>query len=217
MDRYKDTIIYKSSKSRYYFVSLGGMKICSVCNLEKDNIDYGKYQHRCNDCIHLYKCYVCQQVYELNKENFPIDTTRATGYGSRCNTCNNGRKKKDNRKYNHNDARRSRMSLKDTLRAIRNGQNGNSIVKYGFYPEQAIIKFRDRSPEFEYDHCIPTSWFKEGTPDNIVHSIHNLQLLHKKDNNKKSNRYCTIPLNMRYLQIVKGYIKEEFGDIFYSL
>jgi hypothetical protein len=72
-------------------------------------------------------------------------------------------------------------------------------------------KFGDIPKDYHIDHKIPVSWFLKHTPVNIINSLDNLQLLHKDENLKKSNRYCH-NISIKFFEQIKSYISEFYID-----
>jgi hypothetical protein len=62
--------------------------------------------------------------------------------------------------------------------------------------------------DFEIDHKIPLSWFKNDTPPNIPNDFRNLHLKNKSENSSKKNYYMD-GVSEDYWVIVKEYLKED--------
>jgi hypothetical protein len=74
-----------------------------------------------------------------------------------------------------------------------------------------IKKFGIVPKDYQIDHKIPVSWFLKDAPINIINSLDNLQLLHKDENLKKSNKFCH-PIPIEFFEVVKSYVSDFYID-----
>ena len=98
---------------------------------------------------------------------------------------------------------------------IRNFLKGNKNKKTEIllgYSYQNFIKNIGIPKKNEHiDHKIPITWFKDTTPINIIWNLENLQIVDQFYNQSKLNRFFDI-VSLKYLNIVKVYIKEEYQN-----
>ncbi len=181
---------------------------CSVCSIVKLKDGFNFHQQRCIECEskNLYKCCGCKTV--KDKTFFPTDSSRRSGISSYCKKCKNKRNKKK-----ITSLIRARWWFKGCLRRLIISKELDTFTSLGFSKEQFITKFPIIPKGKDIDHCIPLSWFKEGTPLNISCNLHNLQLLDSSVNYSKGNIFYHYPSDNQYLIDSLKYIKDEYLDL----
>ncbi|CAB4129884.1 hypothetical protein UFOVP117_147 [uncultured Caudovirales phage] len=126
------------------------------------------------------------------------------------------------REYNRKSAQKSRLEnpekhrwrylLKETLKKIKTNKDDKTIVLLGYSPDELKKYLETLSTDwvnYEIDHKIPITWFKENTPASVVNDFRNLQLLTKSENNKKRNFWMS-DVDDVYLNEIKKHIKEKY-------
>lgn len=203
--------------------------MCKVCTLEKENNEFPKGKHTCNECFHLLRCYICDGVFE--KKN--------CRNRSRCNRCDNAlhdaNKKKnptpaylaklqratDTRRekgYSYSEAKLSdeaksikklRKSVRDLFKSWQIYKTQKAFNYLNFTKEEFILKFPIIGRGMHLDHKIPVTWFVLGSPVGVIYDLDNLQLLSARDNISKGNRYCH-PVSQSYYDLALPHIKPEY-------
>ena len=195
------------------------MKTCIICKKVKEKEHFEKWQHKCISCKNLFKCSICKSIKEVNQ--FRKDSSRSSGLSSKCKSCANKivkneayyiRRKEIDKRRRNTPLRKARQFFKDSIKRLGFKESKGTWLDLGFSKEDFINKFPAIEKGMEIDHCIPLSWFKETTPINISCSIHNLQLLSKDINIRKSNSYADFPDCKEYLEKILFYIKEEYKE-----
>lgn len=187
-------------------------KPCYICNITKLRSEFSPYQQKCKDCEDkdLFKCVRCKQIKE--RKDFPKDSSNLSGVHGSCKSCKNKLKRK--RRYKNSLIKLVRMRFRDMLRRCGVTANSKNMLELGYTKEDFINKFPKIDKGYEVDHCIPLSWFEEGTPIYISCALSNLQLLDAKSNNLKKNFWCHIPSDTQYVTEALKYIKKEYLENF---
>jgi len=73
----------------------------------------------------------------------------------------------------------------------------------------------NKENQWNVDHKIPITWFKNFTPFNIVNHLENLQPKWRKDNLEKSNKYSDL-VSLLYFNLCKEYILEDKINMIYN-
>jgi len=126
------------------------------------------------------------------------------------------------REYNRLSAQKSRKNnpekhrwrniLKETLKKLGKQKNEKTIELLGYSPKELKDYLESLSLnwfEYEIDHKIPLTWFVKETPIKLINDFRNLQLLTKRENNKKRNFYMS-EVDEVFFEEIKKYIKKEF-------
>jgi len=197
--------------------------ICSICEEEKSSTDFGRYQRRCNSCQDLQRCVRCKEIKPLSDFNSDRNR-RPSGYSNKCKKCAyiiritqrknrtlRGEKGWPTKKLTY--SRKIRQMFRDYLKRLNKSEI--NIGRFKFSEEEFKSKFPIINPGMQIDHCIPLSWFKEGTPISISCHLDNLQLTTKEYNSSKSNKWFDIPASKSYLELAYPYIKntEFFNNL----
>jgi len=189
-------------------------KPCFICNIIKPRSEFNCYQYKCKECEgkDLFKCIRCKEIKE--RKYFSKDRSNKSEVHGSCKKCKNKIARKRKRKYKNTVIKLVRMRFRDMLRRCGKEANNKNMVELGYTKEDFINKFPKIEKGFEVDHCIPLSWFEEGTPIYISCSLSNLQLLDAKTNNLKKNFYCHIPSDSQYVTEALKYIRKEYLENF---
>jgi hypothetical protein len=197
------------------------MKNCVACNTIKPINDFGK-KAASKDGLDCYCC-VCRKSYYNSKKY-----DRKEYQSSYKRVISNERKLylkeyslKNNYKYRYETIKVDKgINDTSTIKRINNlvhrtlnykdekklklSKSYLGWTKYCFTEKFGVIP-----KDYHIDHKIPVSWFLKNTPINIINSLDNLQLLHKDDNLKKSNKFCH-SVSIEFFEIVKSYISEYY-------
>lgn len=106
---------------------------------------------------------------------------------------------------------RWRYLLRNTIEKFGTIKENTTFESLGYSPSEFrdfMEKLNPNWRDFEIDHRIPLSWFKNDTPPNIPNDFRNLHLKNKSENSSKRNFYMD-NVSEDYWSIVKEYIKEE--------
>jgi hypothetical protein len=181
---------------------------CVVCNIEKLKKEFNKYQQRCISCEtkKVCKCYKCKKILDISF--FKKDLGRSTGLSGMCKNCFKNKYKNTPRAISN--SRRSRAFFKDCLRRLKQKATNKLYKDLGFTINDFNNKFPVIPKGYEIDHCIPLSWFSSNTPISISCSLHNLQILLKEDNVKKSNKFYDMPSDIEYFKNCLSYIDKKY-------
>jgi hypothetical protein len=125
------------------------------------------------------------------------------------------------REFSKNGAKKSREKnphihrwrylLKNTIEKFDTNKENVTFVSLGYSPSEFrdfMEKLNPNWRDFEIDHKIPLSWFKNDTPPNIPNDFRNLHLKNKSENSSKKNYYMD-DVSEDYWGIVKEYLKED--------
>lgn len=197
---------------------------CTICTIIKPKSDFNTYQHRCKTCEDkkLYKCYKCAIIKE--EKEFSKDKSRKLGILSICKKCKEKKPRKKTEAYytrrrrmdinrKNQPIRRLRVFIKGCLKRLNECKSSKAHSILGFTKEEFKVKFPTIPEGYEIDHCIPLSWFKEGTPISISCSLSNLQLLSSLDNAKKKNYFYHQPPDTQYFKDCLKYIDDKYLDL----
>lgn len=194
---------------------------CNICGSE--NVEFPKNKHHCINCVGKRRCFVCKNI--KNIEEFNKDKCASGGISYRCKSCSYKRKltrnedyRKRRREYDKmrkdRPERKLRMFIKDCFRRLKNNPNTNIDKILGFSKEEFLTKFPNIPSNYDIDHMIPLSWFKNDTPISISCSLHNLQILERSVNIKKKNKFYHKPTDNQYFINSLPFIKEKYLQIF---
>lgn len=151
-----------------------------------------------------------QEYYSKNKEyillkakDYPKDKERRRAYM---------REYCKKRNANDPDFRMGRLIRSLLPRLLR--VKGSDIENALGYKKEDLIRHLGRYPlETEsLDHRIPISWFVDGAPSAIIHSLHNVQILNKGENSRKNNFRCD-PVPLEYYNEAIKYVKTEKQEL----
>jgi hypothetical protein len=161
-------------------------------NNKKQINDYSKNHYNEN------KSYYKEKTYKW-KENNPDKWREFSKNGAK--------KSREENPHIH----RWRYLLKNTIEKFDTNKENTTFESLGYSP----LEFRDfmekltsNWKDFEIDHKIPLSWFKNDTPPNIPNDFRNLHLKNKSENSSKKNYYMD-DVSEDYWVIVKEYLKED--------
>jgi len=194
------------------------MKICTKCKtakgldeFNKHNITQDGFSAWCKPCAKEGK----KRWYAKNKA---AQKQRVINWRAR--------KVEENRDYlakytrerylNDNVFRARRLSY-NLLRRCLNGKakESSTFELLGYTLQQFVEKFEDEifvfkmyGVSFHVDHCIPLTWFIDGTPFNLVNDLDNLQVICADENREKKNVYAH-PVPKAYIEKVLPHIKPE--------
>lgn len=106
---------------------------------------------------------------------------------------------------------RWRYLLKNTIQKSNLNKETETSLLLGYSPSEFKNFMESLDPNwmnYEIDHKIPLSWFKDNTPPNIPNNLQNLQLMDKSSNSSKRNFFMN-KVSDQYWEESKKYIKEE--------
>ena len=150
----------------------------SACGLTKPIDDFYKGSSLCKECFKLLGKTRSEYHKEYSKKHYS-----------------------DNKEYYHQNGVEYRETNKEntTFESL-----GYSPLEFRDFMEKLNPNWRD----FEIDHKIPLSWFKNDTPPNIPNDFRNLHLKNKSENSSKKNYYMD-DVSEDYWGVVKEYLKED--------
>jgi len=214
------------------------MKKCGECKIEQDVSNYykdksrkGGLSNRCKQChnnsakqhyIKNKEHYIkkSNEYYNENKDNILKKQKQKPSY-SKLNPEYYKEYRKRNiektRKYRNQYDKKRRENIEyNTLNIIKSqiynflkNKKGKTTEELLGYKYQDIIdKVGTISKGNELDHKIPISWFKIGTPVNIIWHLDNLQITTKEYNRKKHNTYAD-KIKESYYKIITEWIQEH--------
>jgi hypothetical protein len=105
-----------------------------------------------------------------------------------------------------------RINTKLNLQIIKYLHQHQNITKLplilGYNVEEFIERIGTPKKGFDIDHKVPLSWFKETTPIHIIWDLRNLQIITKKENRSKGNKF-NHPIEESYKKIILEHLKED--------
>lgn len=214
------------------------MKKCNECKIEQDINNYYKDKNRkdgisgrCKQCHnnsakqHYLKNkehYIqkASEYYSKNKEHISEKQKQKPSY-SKLNPGYYKEYRKRNikklRKWRNQYDKKRREDIEyNTLNIIKSqvytflkNKKGKTTEKLlGYKYQDFINKIGLISKGYELDHKIPISWFKIGTPVNIIWHLDNLQITTKEYNRKKHNTHADV-ISASYYKTVIEWIQEH--------
>jgi len=213
---------------KHSYANDGMSYICKSCK----NLKYQKLKKRKLDGENFVtekKCKLCEQV--KPREEFTVSVS-SDGLFPYCRECNRkvrneryyteeGRKshrkstnKYSRKKYSIDDRyKTSRLISRNFNLLLENSRKRKQWTKYeiliGYEVSDFINKIGNRpSTEHQIDHKIPTTWFSDECPYNVIWDMRNLWWVTKDYNNKKGNKWCDI-IPEDYLEVIRPYLKRD--------
>lgn len=169
------------------------VKTCSKCGVEKDCSEFYRksgsdiLRSDCKDCV--------KKMTKSNRQENPIDRRE---YRQRYDQREDVKVKKRWRKLLlrllNVTGKRKAAKTEEML-----GYSADELNKH-------LSALNENWKEYQIDHKIPISWFKEDTPVHIVNDLRNLQLLSSKENISKGNSYAD-EVPEEYKKIVESFLK----------
>jgi hypothetical protein len=203
-------------------LKFGISNICKTCHItqnKKHNIKIGRKPQKKLYFDNINKeCGKCSKILIIN--NFNKNKSSKDGYQSFCNKCRNiiMKKYRLNKPYIFicQDLLNATLKYKGgykndrtyKLMGYRNLELKNHLEKL-FTHEMNWFNRGNGENQWNVDHKIPISWFKENTPVYIINHLSNLQPLMRKDNISKSNTFFSYIDDIEYYKIYLEYIKNE--------
>ena len=219
------------------------MKKCSECEIEQDISNYYKdknkkdgISNRCKQCHNN----SAKQHYIKNKENY-IQKSNEYYYENKDNILKKQKLKpsysklnpgyyKEYRKRNIEKARKYRNQYDKKLREgieyntlniiksqiynfLKNKKGKTTEELLGYTYQDFVNNIGLISKGYELDHKIPISWFKTGTPIDIIWHLENLQITTKEYNRKKHNTYADIVSASYYKTVIEWIQKHHLSKI----
>jgi hypothetical protein len=92
---------------------------------------------------------------------------------------------------------------------LKGNKNKKTEILLGYSYQEFVEKIGIPKKNEHIDHKIPSSWFIDVTPINIIWNINNLQIVNQQYNQSKLNRFHD-DVDLIYLNEVKKYIKEKY-------
>jgi len=203
-------------------------KKCNSCGVVKDVSNFhvesrslNGYKPRCKECLnkyyndnyHKYKKKKSTQQKEYYKNNQKKIKKRVSEYSKK----NKEKKSRYQVEYIKNRCEIDPyFKFERQIRAHISRLKTNNLdfkSKYLDFTPKDFLERNGRFPNSKecIDHKIPVSWFKDGAPCNVINSIYNLQVISRKENMKKSNKYSDL-VDSIYYESVVNHIKEEFKN-----
>lgn len=206
-------------------------RTCKVCSVEKKNEEFPKGKSTCIECFHLFRCYVCKDVF-VKGEHRNL---------TRCNKCDNKIHQEMKKNKPRTEAYQAKLDrgvksrrerripkpkitmTKEEARSIERircsvhkifkrwliQKKGKSFNYLPYTREEFLVVFPSIPDSHDIDHKIPLSWFNRETPIAVVYHLENLQLLPRLANMVKSN-YWAHPVSQEYYDIAIPHIKPEY-------
>ena len=116
------------------------------------------------------------------------------------------------KKYHNDPVYKTKKIIGNQIRKFLKGHKSKkteTILGYSYF--YFIQKIGTPKKNEHIDHKIPTSWFKENTPVDIIWNLHNLQIVDETYNRSKLNTFNDI-VDKNYLNEIINYIKEEYQN-----
>ena len=104
------------------------------------------------------------------------------------------------------EERYCRRLLNLTIRVLATEKITSTYNELGYTPQELYDVVGPKIDGCDLDHKVPISWFKKGTPVNIVNSLNNLQWISSKYNRAKQNFWFD-NINIEYYEMIKPYLK----------
>ena len=148
------------------------------------------------------KCYYCNT----------IDPECGMVNDGKCSDCANAKRNEYNKRARYR--RMIQSVLESQGRKKTNRRNSEQLVGYD---AQTLIDHMDYlGMEWgvdDIDHKVPVSWFKKGTPINIINDLRNLRPLKPNKNRSKGNREVGCDVSDEYRDEIKQYVEKDFKSL----
>jgi hypothetical protein len=118
------------------------------------------------------------------------------------------------KKYSIDDRYKTSINLARNFNLfLENSRKRKQWSKYenliGYEVSNFINKIGNRpSTEHQIDHKIPTTWFSDECPFNVIWDMRNLWWVSKEYNNRKGNKWCDV-IPEDYLEVVRPYLNRD--------
>lgn len=219
------------------------MKKCGECKIEQDINNYYKdknkkdgISNRCKQCHNnsAKQHYIKNKEHYIQKSNEYYNENKTTilkkqklkpSY-SKLNPGYYKEYRKRNiekdRKYRNQYDKKLREDIEyNTLNIIKSqiynflknkkGKTTEELLGYTY--QDFVNNIGLISKGYELDHKIPISWFKTGTPINIIWHLENLQITTKEYNRKKHNTHADVISALYYKTVIKWIQKHHLLKI----
>ena len=198
----------KSCKREYYFSNKEKIKDKSNQRYYSNQLDILNKQK-----LHYQQNKEKRIIYQRNYELENVEKVRE--YNKKHYLENKEKYKKTSKEWIKNKYRidedfRIETKLKlQIIKYLNQHQNLTKIPKLlGYNIQEFIKKVGSPNKGYDIDHKVPLSWFKKGTPIDIIWDLRNLHIIPSKENRSKGNRFSH-EIDKKYKKIIILHLKDD--------